>query len=270
MGGDARVERGETVMHLTVVGGTVDVEGTVLGDLTVVGGSVTVKPSAVVQGEIRAIGGLVQVEDGAQLRTGPKALGGVILNGTKPSGKEATKEIPKDGVKLQKVAKQAGSSMSSAAMLFVFGSVLWSLLTARMERLQSEVASRPMRTFAVGVVGALASVVLVVALCVTIIGIPVALVGIIAALLAAYAGLCAVLQTVGKALVAHRTSNPYIHLALGCLLLFIAGNLPWIGRHVLLVAGLTGFGSAVAARLGGLPRPLFGGHEERGPYRTVT
>ena len=268
MGGSAKVGRGEVVGHLTVMGGSVEVEGEVQGDLTVVGGSAVVKDSAVVQGEIRAIGGLVQVEEGARLRVSPKALGGVILQGQKAK-EERPDERPSRGLKLQNAAKQAGSSLSSAAMLFVFGSVLWSLLTGRMERLQGEVASRPMRTFAVGFVGALVSSILAVALCVTLIGIPVALVGVIGALLAAYAGLCALLQTAGKALIAHRTSNPYLHLALGCLLLFIAGNLPWIGAHMLFAAGLVGFGAALATGLGGITRPLLGTPEDRGPYRSV-
>jgi hypothetical protein len=46
--------------------------------------------------------------------------------------------------------EKVGNSLSSAALLYVFGVVLWALQTERMERLQTEVASRPMRSFAVG------------------------------------------------------------------------------------------------------------------------
>ena len=155
--------------------------------------------------------------------------------------------------------------MTRAALLFVFGAVLFALAGARMDKLRVEVASRPMRTFAMGLVASLTSLVLFVAFCVTVIGIPVALVGLLVGIFAAYSGICAVLATVGKALLGHRTDNPHLHLLVGCALFLVAGALPWIGGLVTAAVVLTGIGAVAATRAAGFAAGKNGG----GPYRTL-
>jgi hypothetical protein len=121
-----------------------------------------------------------------------------------------------------------------------------------------------MRTFATGVVALLGGVVLLAAMCVTIIGIPVAIVLALAAVLATLAAVCSVLETVGGALLAHRTKNPYVHLAAGGLLLLVVGALPFLGGLVKLAVLFTAIGSVAATRAAGmLPAKLRGGS----PYR---
>jgi hypothetical protein len=73
-----------------------------------------------------------------------------------------------------------------------------------------------------------------------------------------------VLETVGGALLSHRTKNPYVHLACGGLIFLVAGAIPFVGWLVKLVVILTALGSVVATRGAGLV-PLKGrfGH----PYR---
>jgi uncharacterized protein YacL len=144
------------------------------------------------------------------------------------------------------------SSLSLSALLFVFGAVVLALATDRSRALQVEVAARPMRTLALGVVGAIAAIALSIALCVTLIGIPVALVGVVVFILAAYAGVCAVLTTAGEALVRHRTTNAYVHLAVGCALYFLVGLVPWFGAWAAVGVFLAGVGVMVATRGAGL------------------
>ncbi len=145
-----------------------------------------------------------------------------------------------------------GDAISKMLVLFVFGTVLLALASERMEKLELEAAARPMHAFAAGLVGALVSVSVLVVLCVTVVGIPVALVVAMLLALAGYAGLCAVLVTVGGALIRHRTENVYLHLALGCGVLLVLGAIPWIGNALVLCVGLTGFGTVVASRCAGL------------------
>ena len=146
----------------------------------------------------------------------------------------------------------AGDAVSRMLLLFVLGTVLVALVTARMEKLELEVAARPMHSFAVGLVGMLVTAAGLVILCVTVVGIPVAAIAAMVLILAGYSGVCAVLVTVGGALIRHRTDNPYLHLALGCVLLLVVGAIPWIGDALVLIVALTGFGAVLSTRFAGL------------------
>jgi hypothetical protein len=139
--------------------------------------------------------------------------------------------------------------------LFVFGTVLLALAGPRMEKLELEVAARPARAFALGIVSFVLAIAASVALAVTVIGIPFALCFVLVSVFATYAGIAAVLRTLGAALARHRTDNAYLHLALGCGLFLVASAIPWLGDFVTLGLALLGLGSVVASRLAGLWPP---------------
>lgn len=146
----------------------------------------------------------------------------------------------------------ATEAVSRMIVMFVIGVVLVALAPARMEKLEAEIARRPMRCFALGLVATLVGSVLVIALCVTVLGIPLALAGVVCAALFGYAGVCAVLATVGGALIGHRTGNVYAHLAVGCALWLVLGALPWLGDALSFGLCMVGFGTVLATRGAGL------------------
>ncbi len=143
-------------------------------------------------------------------------------------------------------------SLGAVATLWVYGAILIALVGDRIQKLEAEMVARPMRSFALGVVGLGAAIVSVIVLCVTLIGIPIAVLGVIAALLFAYAGVAAVLTALGHALLNHRSTNRYVHLAAGCGLYFVASSLPWVGDYVTLTLALAGIGVVIATRAAGL------------------
>jgi uncharacterized membrane protein YbhN (UPF0104 family) len=156
----------------------------------------------------------------------------------------------------QSFAIDFGNSVERTLVLFVFGVVLFALAGQRMEKLELEVAARPARSFALGLLSAIAIFAVAVALSVTIIGIPIAAAGALVAAFAMYAGLCAALRTIGAALVRHRTENPYLHLALGCALYLVVGSIPWLGDFATLGLILLGLGAVVSTKAAGLwPTP---------------
>ena len=112
-----------------------------------------------------------------------------------------------------------------------------------------------MRSLALGALGGLVAAVLLIAMCVTIIGIPIALASAVVAILAAYVGICAALTTAGGALLGHRTSNPYVHLAVGCALFLVIGAIPYVGGIVTAAIAMIGMGAIVATRGAGLFPP---------------
>jgi hypothetical protein len=280
LGGNVDVY-GTVTGDLAVMGGNATVHrgARVLGDAAAIGGSLTLESGSEVEGDVGVLGGSLRREPGA--RIGGEVHDGVgrprhrhhhheghvvtvTTSGTDTKTKAETKpeKVAKaaaeaDGKRhepgrVRGWASRAADAVNLGALLFVFGAVLLALAPDRMERLKVQIAARPMRSFATGVVSLIAGVVLFVATCVTVVGIPFAIVGVLAAVAATLAGVISALETVGGALLAHRTKNPYVHLAFGALTFLIASHLPVVGPIVVLVTLLTAFGSVVATRAAGL------------------
>lgn len=264
-GGSTRVEANEVVHDLVVMGGSAEVLGTVTGDLVVMGGSATVRKGATVKGDASVVGGSLDVEDGATVEGEVGVVGGKLNRGGQSSLKlKLGKSDAARGI-TGWLSDFAGS-VTRIALLFVFGTVLLALGTTRMEAMQGEVAARPMRTFALGVVASLVAGLAVIVLCVTLIGIPIAVVALLFGVLGTYAGICAALTTAGAALMRHKSKSPYLHLALGCVLFLLASSLPWIGGFVTAGVVLFGIGALVATRGAGF---FVRKTKNEGPYRTA-
>ena len=285
-GGSLRIEKGETVNDVTVYGGSVDVFGTVTGDMVVTGGSAHIHQGGHVEGDATTVGGSLNVDDGATVdgdvgvvggvlkRSEGARIGGKVVTGAKDDDDDADVKAAhgdthpnrnKLGAKIGEWTRDAGGAVTRTAMLFVFGAVLLALGARRMETLRGEIAARPMRSFALGIVGAIAGLVAVVLLCITVIGIPVAVVGLLCAVFGIYAGMCAALTTAGEALTAHKTKNPYAHLAVGCALFLAAGAIPVVGGVLHAIIAFIGIGVLVATRGAGLVKQRVPG---QGPYRS--
>jgi len=263
-----------------VYGGSVDVLGTVTGDLSVLGGRARVAKDGHVQGNATVIGGSLRMDDGATVdgdvgvvggsldRADNATIGGAVTNsggGTSNGGRhhhssaspdreERSERVEQKG-RLRTLIEDVGDATTRAALLFVFGAMVIALASKRVETLRVEVATRPMRSFALGVLGSIAALALAVALCVTVVGIPVAVVGVLLGTVAAYAGVAAVLTTAGEALLRHRTQNPYVHLAAGCALLLVVGSIPLIGGLVKAAVAFIGIGVLIATRGAGILPP---------------
>jgi hypothetical protein len=276
MGGDVRIAKGEVARDVTVFGGNVDIEGEATGDVTVFGGNVRVHEGARVHGDATVFGGTLALSPGAKVDGDVSALGGTLKRdpGSQIGGDVNAKSSDSDSSESQSkhrgLVMRAGESIMDgvrlAAVLFVIGTVLLALAGRRMEALRFEVAARPMRTLALGLVGLLGSIVVLIALCVTVIGIPIALVGLLLGVLGMFGAMCAVLSVVGEALLRHRTTNQYVHLAVGCALFVALSALPWVGGFVGLITALAGIGTLVATRGAGFFVKRNGGGT---PYRSV-
>lgn len=265
-GGRTRVEAGEVVRDLVIMGGRAEVLGHVTGDLSIMGGSATLRPGARVDGDATVLGGTLSIEDDASIAGSVAVLGGKVdRKDGSDVGKISTSVLTRASSEGKGLLAGISRALSRTALLFVFGAVLLALATRRMEDMEKEVAARPMRTFALGVVGLLLAAIAVLVLTVSIVGIPLAAVGAIAAVVATYVGIAAVLGTLGGALIHHKTDNAYAHLAVGCAAYLLLSSLPWIGGLVTLLVVVSGFGAIIATRGAGFYRKRV----ERGPYRTA-
>ena len=261
-GDNLRIEKGEVVNDVSVFGGNADVWGTVKGDLVVTGGNVRVHEGARVMGDVTSMGGTVTIDDHARVDGDISTVGGLLRRGKNAEihgdvsvdDREHNKRASDAGEDvelksfMQRATREVGDALTGAALLFVFGAVLLSLMTARMENLKVEIASRPMRSFATGVVALIGWIGLTAALCITVVGIPLALVSILGGIVAVFAGLAATLETCGAALLRHKTRNPYVHLAFGCGLFLVLGWIPFVGTVIKFAVLLTGIGCVAATR----------------------
>jgi hypothetical protein len=281
-GGHVTIEKGETVGDVAVLGGSLDVFGDVEGDLSVFGGDSRIHEGGEVHGDAVTLGGSLTVDDGASVDGDVSVIGGSLHRGDKAqirgSARDDKGELKvsidndddevKEAPKPHRFVSSVATSMSESALMFVFGAVLLALLTKRVDSLKVEVASRPMRSFALGIVGSIVGVLALIVMCITVVGIPLAIVGVLAAALAIYGSITAVLTTVGQALLAHKTSNPYMHLALGCALLFITASIPVVGGFVVAAVVFTSIGALVATRAAGFVPPR-SRQTPTDPYRTA-
>jgi len=119
-----------------------------------------------------------------------------------------------------------------------------------MDLLRAEVAARPMRCFAVGVLAVLAAALALVALCVTMIGIPVALIGGLVAIFGIYAGISATLATLGQGTHRAQDARTNTRTSRWARHLLASVRHPPAGACVI-IAGFIGFGALVASRLAG-------------------
>jgi hypothetical protein len=264
-GGHLRIEANETVHNLSLLGGSLEVLGTITGDLTILGGRGRLASSGHVFGNASVLGGKLRMDDGARIDGDINVLGGSIdraehakvggavdTAGNDNDSSSSSGAKPPNTGRLRAFAQELGDSLTGTALLFVFGAILIAVAGKRFETMRVELAARPMRSLALGVLGLVGALALIVVLCVTLVGIPLAIVGVLAGALGIYAGIAAVLTTTGEALLRHRTQNSYVHLAVGCALLLVLGNLPLVGKLVTIVLVLLGFGVLVATRAAGL------------------
>jgi len=280
VGGSLTIRKDEIVHTVSVTGGSAKIDGTVTGDLVVAGGSAKLHKGARVVGNITVMGGSVHIDKGARVDGHVAAMGGsvksdegAIIGGTvvddqhKGNVKVSIdddgdlhtavdgEDRSSSGGKVHNAVQSFGRKVTQMSLLFVFGCVLLALLTGRMERLRIETAARPMRSFALGLIGTLlgtiAGVIAIVILCVTVIGIPIAVLGLLATVFAVYGAIAAVLTTFGAAVIGHKTKNTYVHLLFGCGVVLIASSLPVVGGIITFAVTMIAIGTLVATKAAG-------------------
>jgi len=291
VGERSTVAAGERVRDAIVVGGSLTVFGVVEGDAVAIGGSIHLMPGSVVRGELIALGGSVTQEKGATVldqrgdeqRAADRDDGAdepVTDAGDADAG-EASGEDSGDSAADDKDGDEEGfvsqtlSSASSHALLFVFGLVLLGIWPQRIDALQGTISGSPLRTFALGVLGALGALVVCLLLIITIIGIPAAIVLALASALAIYAGAAAAALAIGRVLPFERLAkNPVLQLGAGVFVLFIFARIPVLGGVLFVIAAALGFGAILRTRLGQPapaspgPGPVVGGSEAITPDET--
>lgn len=256
MGNSRRIGKDEVVHDVTVMGGTVEIEGRLTGNLQVIGGDAHLLGSARIEGNASVTGGRMRIDDGAEIEGDLSVVGGVIEGSENAKVGGSIKLDPSEGENRASFVTRAGHAVSAgvrtAAFLFVLGAIFISLGGVRAESLRSSIADKPMRSVALGVVGLLGTLAALVLCAVTIIGIPIAALGLVAAIVLAFAGTTSALTVLGAMVFGHKNKNIYVHLAIGCALFMLLGLVPVAGGLFQVAVVMAGIGGVVATRAFGL------------------
>lgn len=227
--------------------GSVVIEGTVTGSVAVFGGTAQFRKGARVREDVVAFGGSLDIEDGVEIGGDVAALFGTLKRGAAPS-ESCVACVDEEEDLWADVLEAFFGNLASASIAWLLGAGLIALVPRRVEVLLAEIERRPFRNLGFGVLGALGLLVTVATLAITLVGIPLAIVLVVSSLVASYLGLCVLPLAAGRRLAGERSSNPYVHQAIGCVVLFAVLSVPILGGGLVFLATLTALGGLLRTR----------------------
>lgn len=249
-GGDVNVSENERVEgDVVAIGGRVNVDGEVTGDVVAVMGGLTLGPHAVIRGEVTAVGGPFNRDPQAQVYGKVKEVG-IGANG---------QTIPPYNMNMRNIlfgtlasrVERVVTTIVRVLMFILFALIVMAVGQRPVRQIAARIGAEPLRS---GLVGLLAEilfvpvlVVTILALVVSIIGIPllvlvpfgVILIGIV--MLVGFTGAAYMVGTWTLDKFGRTERNPYLTAAIG----------------IVVIAGLTLIGRLFALAVGGVGAPFY-------------
>lgn len=244
------VAKDQVVRDLFVVG-SATVEGTVTGSVVLFGGQAHLVRGAHVGNDVVAFGGSVDIDEGVNIKGDVAALFGAVRRGNGPN-KAALPRVDHENAGWQESFAELFANLTRTVIAWLFGALILAVAATRLNLLREEIERRPLRNLGVGFVTLVGAVVLFVTLVFTLIGIPVAVLLAVVAAVVTYLALAALPLAVGRRLAGQRSSNPYVHLALGCGVFFVIVCIPVVGDVVSVLGALVTVGALFSTRGAGL------------------
>jgi hypothetical protein len=252
IGKSLRIEAGEEVKDVVVMGGSLEVAGHVRGDVAVIGGSIAIEPGAVVDGDVAAMGGAIDVQPGAVVHGDKASLGGPmgeVLGGLALSSM-SHHELA-GGLLFEMLSK-----LLRASILFVLALLFLSFMPARNARVREYMLRRPGYSVLAGAIMALAIAPACVLFAVTVIGIPLIPVMFLFLMALMVVGLSAFLTWLGERIPLFKDrKGPVGALAIGVVLFFLVSLIPVAGTIIVGAVAFFSAGAALLSRFGSEPKP---------------
>ena len=246
IGGDVVVEKGMTVKDAVAVGGNVTVNGMVKKSAVAVGGSVFLGSDAVVRKDVVCIGGVIEKQKGAR-------IGGDIVEMSIPGLKTILpylyEETPVGWLVVFEIITFAG--LVALALLVV------ALIPNSVGLISDNVRQNLLKVALCGILGLLVIVPLAIFLMITVIGIPLVPLEVLLVGGAMLIGYIAMAKLVGDRLAA-ALKRPGLNIlwvtALGLIILWAIGWVPFLGPVVKSAATLLGFGAVLVTVFSSISR----------------
>lgn len=244
------VGKDQVVRDLFVVGSAV-VEGTVTGSVVVFGGKAKLIRGAHVSKDVIAFGGSIEIEDGVDVGGDVAALFGTMRRGDGPN-KQCVTCVDEAPDPKQEFFGKLFSHLTSAVIIWLLGAIMLATATSRVNLLREEIERRPLRSLGVGILTLGAALLVIVTLVFTLLGIPLAVLSAVTGVAATYLAFTALPLAVGRRLAHKRSANPYVHLAVGCGVLFVVLCIPVAGPLASVAGAFIALGALSATRVAGL------------------
>jgi hypothetical protein len=241
VGGRVALPPGSHVAGVVVVlGGVLEIEGSVAGDVFHLDGDLELTDGAWVEGRLVAAGGALR------LATGATVVGGVLHDLEVAS--ELVRPPPAPGQRLTRLIVQA-------ALLAILALAVDRWAPRTLVRTSEALTRHPLVALSMGALSAFVGLVLLVAMVSTIVLIPVALVGGVGFAIAIGFGWLAWGTVIGRALerralVPHGAAAVAIGTAVFAVAQGAVAELPWFGGAVALTASVVGLGAVVLTGFG--------------------
>ena len=242
--GSVRLLPGARVLGpVFVLGGTVEVAGTVLGDVSVIDGRLTLQPGARVEGDVR-VGSGTLIESPAAL------VQGQVLRGA-ASGVEPEGLFPQ-----RSLQPQLFWILPQALILALLAFLAARLIPRPVERVMRASTRYPVVSLAMGLLAGVVGLVLVVVMAFTLILLPVTFLSLVVGFLAVGYGWIGFGLAAGRWLAAWRAwklSQPtlaFVGTFVFVVVVELASLLPWIGGWIGIVAAVMALGSVILTRFG--------------------
>jgi hypothetical protein len=235
--GNVKLEEGSKVSRdVTLFGGDLDVAGQIDGDVTVWGGNITIRSSAVIRGQVVSVGGKVVREEGADIRGQEwEGLPFRVPNPPKPP-------IPPHPPLLRRYQDWGSSWWKNVGEVFrsAFGVVVMAILgilvvvfiPQHTDTVAETMAKAPLQSFLTGLAAWIVVPVVAVLLVITICLSPVAALWLLVAGVALLFGWIAAGLVLGVRIlraVTDKEPNPVAAVALGVLILSLLSLIPCLG-----------------------------------------
>lgn len=240
---------GEALAGVTALEGSARVSGTIAGDLTVLGGSATLAPGALVRGNVHILGGRLAVSPGARID------GRSVAYPTVSRAWTTLLEGPSLGLPSSSPVVLAAKLGLVAAWLAVT-IVLFAAGGRGLQLASDEIGREPLICFATGLVAVLAALLTSLLLAEALpspLAVPLVALLLLAAVVARLWGVVALFHALGRAALgfAGRRRVQALHAALaGLVLLALLKFVPWAGVVVWGAATLVGVGAALRTGFG--------------------
>jgi hypothetical protein len=229
--------------RLEVSGGSISLDGVVLGDAEVRAEQVEIGPHTRIDGKL-----IVHSSREPMIPESARIAGGVEFNPTSPVSDEETQPVAPES---RSVAHGVGSFLWVLGV-FIAGTLFTLAFPGYSQRAAAWIGRAPLKSLALGFVLLACLPVLIVLLLITIIGIPLALIVLLLYLLLLFLGwVTSALFLSHKLLGVMRSGQPVstawrlFALLLAVLGLWLLGQLPYVGGWVSFAALLLGIGALV-------------------------
>ncbi len=236
---------------LTVFGGTVAINGTVIGDVVSFGSAVVI--AGTVNGNIDVYGGSVV------LRTGSQLYGNINLyagHWTRGQGVQFVGAVSDHTRKINWLFPGEGPFSFPLLPLITWvalGLFLTTLLPEHVMIVRTTVSSKPRRSLMIGLLSVVLAPPLLIVLIALILSIPVAII-VALGLIAGWAlGTVAIGWLVGEHIlraIAPQKSTRSVQIAVGMTAIVLIGSIPFIGWIISIGVGLLGVGAVFLSRFG--------------------